>query len=109
MLAAVRPRAWVGHTPGAPALGRVLRPQCVAGRPLFPGVSGAFNPVRHRLPHAGEYLREVAPSSANHVAGREHDRARGRVRCGCLRVKGVVTCLRGLFRKGRTPSRLTRQ
>ena len=91
-LAAVLPGTRVDHTPGARVVGRILRPQYVASPPLFPGVLWAFNRGRHRLSYASESLRESTSGSANGVDGRGDDRACGRVRCGGLRVKGVVTC-----------------
>lgn len=88
---AVRPRAPDGLLLGAPALRRVLRPQTVASRSVFPRVCWAFDSVGHRLSRIIEQLREDAPAPANYGVCWERNRACGGVCCGDLRVGRVMT------------------
>ena len=87
---AVRLRALGEPACGARAFFRVFRSEYLASRVLFADVCGAFAPLRYRLTHGGEQLREDADHPANRSVCRELDRACVGLRSGRLRARGVV-------------------
>jgi hypothetical protein len=93
-VAAVRSRALCRTSCCARALHRVSRSQYLASRLLFSGVCRASDPIRDRLSHGGERVREGALGPDNYGVCWEHARACGGLCRSRLCVRSVVTTAR---------------